>query len=113
MLKDTFYKVLSSESQVSSVKATLELNRGHDIFRGHFPSVPVVPGVCMMQMAKELLQQETGKKLTLNSAGILKFLAVINPEVHPVVDIEVKYTGQEDGSVRAETVISSGELIFL
>lgn len=73
--------------------ATLRLNPAHRIFEGHFPGQPVVPGVCMMQMMKEVLETMLGQKTRLVSAASAKFLAMIDPRVTPVIQAELAIHG--------------------
>lgn len=70
------------------------VNTQHDIFKGHFPGQPVVPGVCMMEMVKELLEQQTDQRLWMRNAGQVKFLQMITPDVQPMVEISWKQTGK-------------------
>lgn len=52
LLKD-FYKIISLENTVDSkYKAVISINEQHDVFKGHFPGNPIMPGVCMMQIIK-------------------------------------------------------------
>lgn len=107
MLKDTFYKVVSSlEKDVSSFQWSIIINKEHEIFEGHFPGLPIVPGVCMMQIIKELLQDKLRIKLNLKSASNIKFLSLINPTETNQVDVEVKYTSSETGTYIADGIIS-------
>jgi 3-hydroxyacyl-[acyl-carrier-protein] dehydratase len=87
-------------------KATVEINKAHAIFEGHFPSLPVVPGVVMMQMVKEVLEDVLNRKLQLTSAGNLKFLSLINPLEAAIVAIEVIYKKEEDNTISLEGNIS-------
>lgn len=91
MLVKGLYTVESFDSN-QNVKAVVVLDPNHDIFKGHFPSIPILPGVCMMQMVKELLEKSVSKKGTIQKANNLKFLAMINPtEVQRLnVDITIK-----------------------
>jgi 3-hydroxyacyl-[acyl-carrier-protein] dehydratase len=64
MLQPDFYsfiRIVSNGS--SSLEASFLLNPKHAIFAGHFPGQPVVPGVCMLQIIKEGLEQALDKKL--------------------------------------------------
>lgn len=89
LLKD-FYSVIDNE-QVADNKYifTIKLNKDHDIFKGHFPDNPVTPGVCMMQIIKELTQNVTGKNLILKTTSNVKFMAIINPVTHPNLKLEL------------------------
>ena len=113
MLKNDFYKVISKGSTGDkSFKSTILIDKDHDIFKGHFPEIPVVPGVCMMAMVKELLADHINKPLLLKKANILKFLSLINPLQHTQVDVSIKYSENEDGTYVANGSISAGELMF-
>ncbi len=103
MLQGDFYTVLNNQSNSGSVNALLELNPDHHIFEGHFPQVPVVPGVCMMQMVKELVEGFTGKKLRLSKADHLKFLTIINPRENKLLqaDISIHSNTQQGFQVTA------------
>lgn len=82
MLKDNFYKINSLEifDDKFSVRAKVELNRGHKIFKGHFPEIPVVPGVCTVQMIKEILIEVVKKDLMLVQGNNIKLHNPINPD---------------------------------
>src|SRR5688500_12932399 len=89
MLQGSFYTVLDNQSNDSSVNALLELNPDHHIFDGHFPQIPVVPGVCMMQMVKELVEDFTGQRLRLSRADHLKFLTIIDPRRNKLLQVDI------------------------
>ena len=113
MLKDGFYKVLSKGiTGETSFMSTILIDKDHDIFKGHFPEIPIVPGVCMMAVIKELLTEHLEKPLILQSASILKFLSLINPLQHTQVDVSIKYAEGENGTYIADGSISAGELVF-
>lgn len=80
----------------------LQLNPAHDVFKGHFPGNPVVPGVCMTQMIKECIQEWKGLNLQLETGDNLKFTAVLNPELmdHPTLRIALKE--KESGKLHAD-----------
>jgi len=106
-----FYKIASVSSKdeqgQSVIDAALDLNRDHKIFEGHFPEVPIVPGVCMMQIVKELTELHLKKKLQVTSSPNLKFLSVINPQEHSHVKAEVKFKPLAEGNFDIE-----GKLYF-
>lgn len=95
MLMNDFYNIEYLLREPNSFSCKIAFNTQHDIFKGHFPSQPVVPGVCMMQMVKELLEQQIDKNLWMRNAGQVKFLQLITPDVQPVVNISWKQDGKE------------------
>ncbi len=91
MLKDDFYTVTSINMESNVIAATLTINGTHKIFEGHFPGKPVVPGVCMMQMVKEIAAMALGRDLQLIKADELKFLQVIDPLENKEIKMQVQY----------------------
>ena len=114
MLQNSFYTLASApETSAKEVRATIRLNPGHAIFAGHFPGQPVVPGVCMLQIIKELLQDARQQPLQLVRAGNIKFLAVLTPGAHEIVAVQLKFESSEDGILVSEATISAGADRFL
>lgn len=91
-MKNDFYTVVHFSEENDTIRATLELNAAHRIFEGHFPAQPVVPGVCMIQMVKELLETATDKRMLLRQADPIKFLSVIDPMQYKPVQAEIRYS---------------------
>ncbi len=108
-----FYTIQSCEtSENGNFNARIFLNKDHDIFKGHFPGNPVTPGVCMMQIVKELTEGCTGRKLFLKSASNIKFMAIINPYETPELDLQLDIT--EDGeNIKVKNTSSFGGTIAL
>ena len=62
------------------VAATLAARRDSAVYRGHFPSQPVTPGVLMLQAVVELTAQAAGKELKLKKVNNVKYLAMMGPD---------------------------------
>ncbi len=88
MLIPDFYSLLPSNISSEHVQAHIKLNAEHPIFQGHFPGNPVTPGVCMLQICKELTEEATQKSLTIKSCKNIKFTALINPFTDPEIHID-------------------------
>lgn len=99
LLKNTFYTVNELSATDNSIKASITLNADHDVYKGHFPQMPVVPGVCQMQIIKELLEQTTTTKTIMVSGDNIKFTGMILPDKHPTVHVEINYSKNETGFV--------------
>ncbi|MFT3701945.1 MAG: 3-hydroxyacyl-ACP dehydratase [Agriterribacter sp.] len=96
MLENDFFHTRSFADDGNTIQAGLELNPEHAIFNGHFPGQPVVPGVCMVQMIKELLEKSIGKSLQLQKADHIKFLSFIVPTETPSIEALIKYNIADD-----------------
>ncbi|MDP9959078.1 3-hydroxyacyl-ACP dehydratase [Chryseobacterium lathyri] len=108
-----FYTLESYEkAENGSFTAYIHLNKDHDIFKGHFPGNPVTPGVCMMQIVKELTEEFTGSKLFLKTASNVKFMAIINPFETPDLKLQLDITENEE-DVKVKNTTSFGETIAL
>ena len=96
-----------------SFKVNLAINAGHAIFEGHFPGQPVVPGACLMQMVMEVTETILGRQLRLRKADQLKFIAMIDPNVHNILEmllsIQIK---EEDGIVVSADLLNKSSICF-
>lgn len=90
----------------------IRLNPEHEIFKGHFPDNPVTPGVCMMQIVKDLTEEITRKKLFLTSASNVKFMAIINPDEQPLLNLVLEISETEE-EVKVKNTTLFGETIAL
>lgn len=108
-----FYTLNShTKTENGTFVAMISINKNHDIFKGHFPGNPVTPGVCMMQIIKELTEEFTGKKLFLKSASNVKFMAIINPNETPDLNIHLDIL-ENDEEIKVKNISSFGETIAL
>lgn len=96
MLIPHFYSVKEFNFTDNQLKAIIELNPEHDVFKGHFPNNPVTPGVCMLQILKELTEQATNTNLFIKECSNVKFMALINPEVNEVLTITIDINQVEE-----------------
>jgi 3-hydroxyacyl-[acyl-carrier-protein] dehydratase len=113
LLKD-FYKVLSLEKTADQkYQAVLLINENHEVFKGHFPGNPIMPGVCMMQIIKELSEEITSSTLIMQSLSNVKFMALINPFVTPELRLELDITTTEDHLVKVKNTTYFNDTIAL
>ena len=111
VLKD-FYKILPLENTSDSkYDAVILINDKHDVFKGHFPDNPIMPGVCMIQIIKELSETITKSSLLMQTLSNVKFMALINPEVTPELRLELDITTTEDGLVKVKNTTYFNETI--
>lgn len=103
MLKNDLYQILDIQLANREITAEIKLNNDHDIFKGHFPDVPVLPGVTMMQMVKEILEEALNKDFLIKRAGQLKFLQMVNPLKVDSLHFHINWNESEEGvKVKAE-----------
>ncbi|MFT3793707.1 3-hydroxyacyl-ACP dehydratase [Flavobacterium sp.] len=113
LLKD-FYTIQSLEKKDGlKHEAVLLINEKHEVFKGHFPGNPIMPGVCMMQIIKELTEKITQKTLMMQSLSNVKFMALINPEATPELRLELDINETEEGLIKVKNTTTFGETVAL
>ena len=73
------------------INADLSINSGSSIFKGHFPEQPVVPGACMLQLVKDVLESALGYSIQLKKADNLKLIGMIVPTATNAILLEIGY----------------------
>jgi 3-hydroxyacyl-[acyl-carrier-protein] dehydratase len=108
------YVIQDIREELAGKKFTvrIELNSGHPIFRGHFPGNPVLPGVCTVQIIKELLENLFKRNLNLRKAGTIKYLSFINPEMNRVVCFDLQVKEGEEGQLISSVSVFHEATVF-
>jgi 3-hydroxyacyl-[acyl-carrier-protein] dehydratase len=112
MLQGNFFTITDINIEPGVAKAVLQISAAHEIFNGHFPGTPVVPGVCMMQMIKEVLENVIGKETKLVRADHMKFLTVINPKENKMIQFDAKYTIAESKKISVIASLFNNSTIY-
>ena len=112
MLLPHFFSITDITTTDTVVNAQLQINEQHTIFQGHFPGQSVVPGVCMLQMVKEIIEQVLQKKLTLIKSPDIKFLAVIDPIKNNSISATLQYSINDNSNLVVTATLFKNELIY-
>lgn len=83
MLFKGFYnseKIICSDHNKLVTK--IKLNKDHDIYNGHFPNKPITPGVIIIQIIKEILEEHIACELVLSEIINIKYILPINPIIN-------------------------------
>ena len=83
----------------------MALNGECEVFQAHFPGQPITPGVCILQMVTELLEDCTGRQLAVTRVKNAKFLTVLTPVVASI-NVSLTNVGEDDGVYSAQSVLS-------
>lgn len=112
MLIEGLYSIIDFKQEDSRVTASVKLNKAHKVFKGHFPGNPIMPGVCMIQMIKELSEKVVERELFLSVCSNVKFMAIINPEKNEVIQLVLDIFS-ENGIVKVKNTTSFGDTLAL
>jgi 3-hydroxyacyl-[acyl-carrier-protein] dehydratase len=108
-----FFKIISLEGADNNYVAVIEFNPLHEIFEGHFPGKPVVPGVCMLQIIKDILKNIYKKDFTMKQASQLKFLAVVNPNENKTLTVNLTVLKQDAAGITVSGSFNRDQLVFM
>jgi 3-hydroxyacyl-[acyl-carrier-protein] dehydratase len=89
------------------------VNEKHDVFKGHFPGNPIMPGVCMIQIIKEPTESITKSTLMIQTLSNVKFMALINPEATPELRLELDVVISEDNLVKVKNTTYFNDTVAL
>ncbi len=110
MLIKDFYTIQNFSADNSHIKAAIVLNVSHDVYKGHFPGQPVVPGVIQIQILRELSEKAFGRKLFIGEVSSAKYLNMIVPDDKPII-VEIGSKPTDDG-YRINGLIKNEEHTF-
>ena len=77
LLQGILYETIA----VDAAGATVRLLPESPVYRGHFPGYPITPGVCLVEIALELMEEMAGQagKVRLVAAKNIKFTSPVLP----------------------------------
>lgn len=113
MLLNYYYTINDQQTEGDTTRFNVTLNKDCEIYKGHFPEMPVAPGVCNIQMIKECIEQLTGKRLLLEYIVQCKLSTLITPLQHSGLQICIQLSEQNDSEVKAKATIGQDEKEYL
>lgn len=114
MLLNDLYTVEQSDRDPDGTAFTviIRINPLHDVFKGHFPGNPILPGVCIIQIMKEILIAQHGGRLCFTNLDSIKFLSVIDPGQNSLLRFDAKMKGTANGSISFNASLCSESVVF-
>lgn len=85
ILKNSLYTIADKRMEGSGIFYQILLDKNHFIYKAHFPNEPITPGVCIIQIAKELLEDYLHEEYEISYVKNIKFLSVLSPLSTPSV----------------------------
>ena len=96
MLIPGFYTNVSFDNTDGKITSKLVVNTTHEVYNGHFPGRPVMPGVMQLDMIKECLELAVDKHLLFGSMTYAKFLNLIIPGESDDLTVRIEYKTEGD-----------------
>ena len=82
-LINDFYHIVATDDSEGKYVCKVKMNAAHNIYSVHFPGNPVTPGVCLVQMVAEMLEQKYSRRFVLSTAVNIKFKRLVSPNDEP------------------------------
>ena len=111
-LQDSLYSIIEEIKNDAEHCYTIKFDAEHFIYKAHFPGEPITPGVCIMQIAQELLERHFGRELVIDNVKNIKFLRIITPDETPIVDYTLHRISCEEAVVKAQVTVSANNETF-
>lgn len=92
-------------------RAVADLDREHIILAAHFPGHPILPGVVILTLFRQLASQALNKKLRLKHAGNVKFVKPLIPGDVVEITSEFILSGSENNYMLEGKVFYGNDLI--
>ena len=108
MLLNKLYRIrsLNADADGSGFMAEIELDPNHPLFDGHFPGNPILPGVCTVQIIRELIEHSIQKSLRMTKAGNIKYLGFVNPVTMPLLTIQLQIKPADETHIFCSATVS-------
>ncbi len=113
ILTNSFYVMNAMHVGENSVLASIILNASHEVFKGHFPEHPVVPGVFQIQIIKEFLEEFTNSKLQLETSKEIKFIQPITPAMFENLNVKIEIKEKTNEQITFSAQLKNAESVFM
>lgn len=74
----------------------IKLDKENIIFRVHFEGNPILPGACMIEISRELIERKRNRKLNIKNIKNVKFLQLISPEEYAEIIFSINMSESEN-----------------
>ena len=113
MLKNKLFHIDSLEQNDGLIRCAIHIDATHPIFEGHFPGQAVLPGVCMLEMLKEVIEEAYANSYQLETASSVKFLTMFTPPQFTKAVFDIKPVVAADNKLSINATLKFEQHVFL
>lgn len=114
MLKDSFFSIIDYsiiDDHIADFQ--IQINKDHSIYQGHFPGNPITPGVCIIQIARELFAFSQKTNFLIKKIKSIKFTQPIIPTIHDTINYRIEWEDDDlENLIRLKASVYTGDIIF-
>ena len=113
-LLNDFFVINSMEMANDKFIYNIKLNKDHFIYSAHFPEEHITPGVCVIQIAKELAENANHRLLSVTFVKNVKFLSIVSPEINDEITYSMEFSpcAEEKKNVKILATVIKDKNIF-
>lgn len=112
MLIKDYYTIEGSATEEGAHIFHIRLNPECAVYQGHFPGEPVSPGVCNIQMIKELAEQVAGRSLFMGNLQLCRLTTLVTPQNHPIM-VATLTMEEKEGIYKLRATLGKGDETYL
>ena len=114
MIDGSFYTVVGDgDIEGLHLRRDVVFNTEHEIFKAHFPDKPIVPGVCSIEIIRQLITDLLGGEVRVILVKNMKFLNLMTPDVGKVFRFDIQLTEQAPDRYSAKVVVSDPDTVVV
>lgn len=99
---NNLYNIIKEEQN----QTVIQLDNDNVIFKVHFEGNPILPGACMTEICRELIERRTNRRLNIKNIKNIKFLQLISPKEHCEILFDINIYELENNELSAKINIS-------
>ena len=109
---DDLYTIEKIDAGNKGDDYVIALNPSSVIDSAHFPSVPVTPGACILEMTRKAASLSAGCDLSVKCVGNVKFLKMVDPRItrRLMLHCELSESPQDEGFSLVATISDENAL---
>jgi 3-hydroxyacyl-[acyl-carrier-protein] dehydratase len=107
LFEGNLYTIINIEGSGEILNASVMIMLDHPVFDGHFPGNPILPGVCTLQIAGELLSKYLDQKLMLVKSENIKFMSLVIPTENTILDFKISLGDKEEKIFSVKCAVTS------
>lgn len=109
---DDLYTIRKIDTGSNGDDYVIGLNPSSVIYSAHFPSLPVTPGACLLEIARRAASCSAGRDLSVKCVRNVKFLKMVDPRLtgELMLHCELSPLPQSEGFSLAATISDENAL---
>lgn len=111
-LQNNMFSIISSSVKGDDFEYNICLNENCNIYRAHFPESPITPGVCVLQIAKELFEERMKCLVEIIKIKNVKFLQVMIPTPNAEYTYHFSNITLDGNTYKMKVVVVNGDITY-